>query len=132
MYILTSEGLGQNVNWRDWLISEGVRRGHSVRAQWSQCGREGTRQRRCGVFLGVTFRSSFADFRRGVEQALKDWMTPGRAAELVKKRERDLKAYHKRLLDDKMSDYARVALVGSMTYRGPNGGEWRVVDIDLH
>jgi hypothetical protein len=129
MYILASEGLGQD---RDWLISEGVRKGHSVREQWSQCGREGTRQRRCGVFLGVPFRSSFADFRREVERALRDWMTPGRAAELVKKRERDLKAIHKKLLDDKMRAPATIAVVGTMTYRGPTNGEWRVTDIELH
>jgi hypothetical protein len=84
------------------------------------------------VFLGVPFRSSFADFRREVERALENWMTKGRAAELVKRREKDLKAIHKRLRDDKMPDTAVVAVVGTMTYRGPNGGEWRVVDIWLH
>jgi hypothetical protein len=129
MYIQASEGLGQA---RDWLISEGVRKGRHVREKWSQCGREGARQRRCGLYLGVPFRQSFEEFRREVERALANWMTPDRAAELVKKRQEHLKAFHKDSLDSKFPNNTVLALVGTLTYRGATDGGWRVVDGDLH
>jgi hypothetical protein len=44
----------------------------------------------------------------------------------------EIKAIHKKLLDDKMSDAAVIAVVGTMTYRGPTNGERRVIDIELH
>jgi hypothetical protein len=129
MYIQASEGLGQA---RDWLLSEGVRKGRHVREKWSQCGREGPRQRRCGLILGVPFRQSYEEFRREVERALANWMTPKRAAEVVKKRQENLKAFHRESLASKFPNDTVLAVVGTLTYRGPTNGQWRVVDGDLH
>ncbi|MGH8583400.1 MAG: hypothetical protein ACREWG_11575 [Gammaproteobacteria bacterium] len=49
---------------------------------------------------------------------------------LIKKREGDLKATHNDMLDSKVPDNAPIELWGTFIYRGPDGGEWRIVDIE--
>lgn len=119
MYIQASEGLGQYT----------IKRNGHEHVKWSKCGKLGTRQRVCGITLNVKFRHSFGDFRKEVERAFRRWMTGSRARMLIEKREGDLKTFHKARLDLKVPDKAPVEVAGIFTYRGPDGGKWRIVDI---
>jgi hypothetical protein len=119
MYIPIGEGLGKDIE----------KKGH-IRQEWSECKREGTRQRSCDITFKVKFRRSFGDFRREAERALGTWMTGARARMLIEKLEEKLKKWHQEILDLNYPDNAPMRLIGKIVYRGPNG-TWRVVDVSL-
>jgi hypothetical protein len=57
-------------------------------------------------------------------------MTWPRARLLIQKHEAKLKIIHKKTMDLKASDNIPIELLGTFTYRGPDGPkhEWRIVD----
>ncbi|HEY5141468.1 MAG TPA: hypothetical protein VIJ25_19460 [Methylococcales bacterium] len=113
------------------LEKEIEKNGHTRQA-WSECKREGTRQRSCDIIFKVKFQSSFQDFRREVERALERWMTATNARRLVEKLEGKLKQWHQEISNLKYPDNACMKLWGKITYRGPgNDNTWRVVDVSL-
>jgi hypothetical protein len=118
MYVHTMEGLGTD-----------VRNGH-IRQSWSECRREGTRQRRCDITFRVKFRPNFGDFRRETERALKRWMTGARARTLIGRLEETLRRWHQEISDLNYPENAPICLLGQIIYRGLNG-TWRVVDVLL-
>jgi hypothetical protein len=119
MYVRTLAGLGKDIK----------KNGH-IRQEWSECKREGARQRRCDITFKVKFRRSFGDFRREAERAFGRWMTGARARMLIEKREETLKKWHQEIFDLNYPDNAPMCLLGEIIYRGPNG-TWRVVDVSL-
>ena len=123
MYIQTGEGLGQTT----------ITRNGDQRFAWSECKIQSPRQRMCPFYLKVTFRHGFGDLRKEVERAFRRWMTGPRAQTLIQKREGDLRAIHKAMMDAKVPDNSPSKIGGVFIYRGPDGPrqEWRVVDVRL-
>lgn len=119
MYIPIDGGLGKEIE----------KNGH-IRKVWSECQREGVRQRRCDIEFKVKYRSSFEDFRREVERAFGRWMTLPRARTLIKKLEERLKKWHQEISGLNYPINAPMRILGAMVYRGSNG-TWRVVDVSL-
>lgn len=122
MYIQASEGLGQ---WQSVTVKGGHKR--------SACTSPHDRERLCPIDFKVTYRSSYEDFRREVERAFGRWMTEPRARALIAKREKTLKAMHSEMPSriGMCLDKCPVTLFADIRYRGPNGGTWRVVDVEL-
>lgn len=119
MYMQTLEGLGKDID----------KNGHK-RQVWSECKREGRRQRRCDITFRVKFRRNPGDFRREAERALGRWMTGARARALVGKKEETLQKWHQEISELNYPENAPICLLGAITYRGLNGA-WRVVDVLL-
>lgn len=106
-----------------------VKSGH-VRKAWSECQREGARQRRCDIEFRVRYRASIGDFRREVEKALSRWMTRARARELMEKIAAKLSKWHQEITDLNYPNNAPMRILGAFVYRGSDDA-WRVIDVSL-
>jgi len=130
MYLQSREGLGQWVKRSSAPLVFETSSGDLV-FEWMPLFPPDPRAREREILLrNVTFRTSFADFLREVEWAVKRWVKyPSYARKLVAKEKDGLKKYHQKMIDSGIPDKAPVNVFIIFTYRGSNGSSWRIVEI---
>ncbi|MBD9356762.1 hypothetical protein [Methylomonas albis] len=111
-------------------IGEDIEKNGHIRKAWSECQREGGRQRRCDIEFRIRYRKSFVGFRSEVELAMTRWMTVPRARALTAKLELGLKKWHREIADLNYQEAAPLRIFGAFVYRGADS-TWRIVDVSL-